>query len=760
MLLRSAIVALLALCPLHLSAEPATNALPTLDEVLASKQDLWGLAAIRQTNGPNYDFFARLLPPLRYVNAEFRHYPIVLSAPGAMQKARLVSNGSAINARANLKTWKDQGLPVSFRVGDDQEMFGQDLSKLRWLTTNEGYGTLAPPSVVAGMTYEHRGVVYREDAFASVWPRFAEHGVVLVGFTADGNKNGVVSARIESPEPLVEKDGTLRDTNGNVLVRFSEYWKAGPGGTNLTAKLTQGKQAVLEVATAVGGAQDLPTSAATALGYDQQLSASVTRWHDLLAEGAQFDTPEPIVNDAWRSLVLGCFTLLKSNAMNYSAGNQYERLYQAECGDAARSLLLWGHPRESLAMLTRLFDYTRDGLEFHNAGFKLQAFAHWYWLTRDADAVRALRPKWQPEIDRIVNGREKESGLFPKERYCGDIATRVHSLNPNASCWRGLRDFAAVLADLGEDAPAKHYTEIATEFRNAISNAVAQSEDRSTSPPFVPMMLFGEEKPYDQLTSTKLGSYWNLLAPYVIGSGVFGPGSERGRWMVDYLQEHGGICMGMIRFHQHSGLFANEDALDDLYGLRYTLKLLELDEVDRALVSFYGKLAQGMTRGTFIGAEGTGLRPLDDRGRPMYLPPNSAANALFLWTLRYLLVQDLDLNDDGKPDTLRLAFATPKAWLEDGKSIAVREAPTAFGPVSFSLQSKLSAGEVQAILNLPERNSANRTLLRVRVPDGWRVISARVGSETKKADERGTVDISSIKGGGGVTGVTFKVVKD
>ena len=51
--------------------------------------------------------------------------------------------------------------------------------------------------------------------------------------------------------------------------------------------------------------------------------------------------------------------------------------------------------------------------------------------------------------------------------------------------------------------------------------------------------------------------------------------------------------MGMVRFHQHSGLFANENGVDDLYGLRYDQALLRRDEVDRVLVSFYGKLRRG-----------------------------------------------------------------------------------------------------------------------------------------------------------------------
>ena len=68
----------------------------TLDEALAAKEDVWGLAAMQQSNGPSYEFFADLLPPLRYVNARFRYYPIVLGAPGSARKARLVSDGSAM----------------------------------------------------------------------------------------------------------------------------------------------------------------------------------------------------------------------------------------------------------------------------------------------------------------------------------------------------------------------------------------------------------------------------------------------------------------------------------------------------------------------------------------------------------------------------------------------------------------------------------------------------------------------------------------
>jgi hypothetical protein len=767
-----------AAAPVWAQTPPA--AVITLDEALAARQDVWGLAAMREPNGPSYQFFEKLLPPLRYVNAEFRYYPIVLSAPNATQKARLTSNGSGLNARANLKTWKEVGVPVTFHVGEDQHVFGEDLQKLDGPHLEQGY----LPIVKLG--YEHGGAIYEEEAFAGVEPMLASNGVVFVRFGIKRHARGIVSVRFDADLVLVEAKNSLRGTNGLAWAIFDGNWEWHADRKSLEAKLKRGDSASLAIPTkAIAPAVTRENTGSASPSarkffpwndHGLQRKLCIATWQNLLNVATQIAVPEPLVNHARRALLVNNFMLLKDDRANYSWGNQYERLYQAECGDTARAFLLWGYDRETLPMLSHQFDYTRAGLEFHNAGFKLQQFSHYYWMTRDTNGVAALRPKWEKEIKLIVGGREKESGLFPKERYCGDIAEHVYSLNPNAGCWRGLRDFAAVLDNIGEKAEAKRLTDIAIEFRTAILKAVEQSEYRDAKPPFIPIMFFGKEKPYEDLTSTMVGSYWNLLAPYVIGSGVFGPpGCERERWMVDYFQEHGGICMGMVRFHQHSGLFACEDALDDLYGLRYSIKLLQLDEVDRALVSFYGKLAQGLTRETFIGAEGTGLRapkpsggtsytnptlsgPSEEvnLGRPMYLPPNSTAQGYFLWMLRYLVVQDWDMDDDGTPETLRLCFATPKRWLEDGREIKVERALTAFGLVSLVVQSRINKGEVTAKLELPTRNAAKQTLLRIRVPHGWRVISAKAGSRELEVDEQGTADVSMLKG---KTSVRFRVAK-
>ena len=235
------------------------------------------------------------------------------------------------------------------------------------------------------------------------------------------------------------------------------------------------------------------------------------------------------------------------------------------------------------------------------------------------------------------------------------------------------------------------------------------------------------------------------MANYVLGSEVFGPGSEREDWLIDYVRQKGGLCMGLIRSRPNPTFWTGPHSINPLYGLRRTLTLLRRDEVDAALVGFYGMLAQGMTRDTFIGGEGCSLTPLDEGGRLFYCPPNSASNGFFLWMLRCLLVQDWDLNDDGDPETLRLLFATPRQWLGNGKTIDVQRAPTTFGEVSVRAQSQLDSGQIEVEVE-PPPIPPKKLLLRLRLPGGWRVSDARMAEGPLAIGEDGTVDLSGRSG--------------
>jgi hypothetical protein len=305
-------------------------------------------------------------------------------------------------------------------------------------------------------------------------------------------------------------------------------------------------------------------------------------------------------------------------------------------------------------------------------------------------------------------------------------------------------------ADTGRTEQAQQLAKVAEEYRKIILAALEKAVDKSVNPPFVPVALSGEEDPHQPIWATTMGSYWNLMIHYILASGVFPADSKMAEDVLRYVEQNGGIAMGMLRARATPGNFwVAGPRVNDLYGLRRNLVLLQRDEVDLALVAFYGKLAQGMSRDTFIGCEGSSLVPVDQFGRQMALPPNSSANSNYLQTLRNLLVQDLDTDDDGRPETLRLCFATPRAWLKGGSEIKVERAPTTFGDVSFTIRSDVEKGKVTADVSLPERAPAAKTLLRLRVPDGFAVKTASAGSTdllVQSSPNGATLDVTKLTG--------------
>jgi hypothetical protein len=715
------------------------NGIASVEQALASKEDLWADEAMKLPGGPTYEFFKNLIPPLRYVEAPFRIYPIVLSAPGAAVKGRLLADGSQINALARQPNWHgEMGIPVTFRVGKQRVVFGSDPAKSEGPELADGY------LPIVKLRFRDGENVYEEEAFADVADASAAHGVVMVRFTLVEGDAGRVEAQFEGSDIRKVKDGAYFSDPKQILATYNApTWEFNLERNTFRANLKKGESATLAIYTTPG---DQPIAINPGV-YDEHRKLCADAWNKLLAKRMTIETPEAVVNDAARAVLIGSYELLTGDEIRYSAGNAYARLYIGEGCDATRSFMLWGHADDAAKMMQPLFVYTRKGLEFHQAAFKLQMLAAYMRLTRDPNWMNAHRDLWEKELKTILEGREKETGMLPAEKYAGDIETKVVSLNSNANCWRAIREMSVVFKELGQKDRAEQLDAVQKEYREAILKNVEKAIDRSTTPPFVPIALGGEEKPYDMIPSVRMGGYWNIMMNYVMGSGVFKCDSPTANDLLQYEQMHGGTMMGLLStFGETNNYWQATRKVNDLYGMRYALLLQERDEADRALVSFYAKLAQGLTPGTSEACEGSDIQPLDERGRQMYLPPNSAGNANFLEQLRGLLVQDQDLDDDGVAETLRLCFDTPRGWLSDGKQIKVADSPTDFGPVSFTISSKLSEGVVDADVSLPERNPAASVLLRLRLPGGMKISGASAGGQELKVIDGETIDLSKLHG--------------
>src|SRR4051812_19220345 len=600
---------------------------PTVDEVVLAKTDLWGRLALESTNGPSYEFFASLLPPLRYVNADFREYPIVLSAPRAAIKARLISNGSAINARGGPRSWTDPGPAVTFRVGSDELRFGEIGERVSEPHYLRGY------LPIVQVKYRHSEAVYEEEAFAAVDPALAAGGVVFVRFSVADGQAGAVVAQIDGePKPM---RGSLLDENGQAIIWYDNNWRL--SRQRLIANLSSNTPAVMAIATRPIERRSAPLTLAE---YEEQKRKCVTAWDAVVQSGMVVETAEAVITNAWRSMLAGSLSTITSNRLNLSAGNQFERPLDAEGFDAAEALLLWGQTTLVRDAIPPLLGLTRKGMEFEHAGRTLQLVSRYFQTTRDSDFLKAHLPQLNKELQLLLNSRTN-SGLLPRQQYAADVPAPIVSLPANAQAWRGLRDFSRVLTALGQTDQAKQAGEAAAALRAAIFTALDKSERTDVDPHFIPIALYGEHEPYDVITSTSMGSYWNTIMHQVLGTGLPGNGSPRESSMLAYMEQHGGITMGMPRMRLPAGFWNSPNGLDLTAAGKRVSVLLERDEVDKALLGLYGTLAQGFTRETFISGEMASLLPLDNRGRQFYYPPNTAANGSWLRMLREVLVQDL-----------------------------------------------------------------------------------------------------------------------
>lgn len=93
---------------------------------------------------------------------------------------------------------------------------------------------------------------------------------------------------------------------------------------------------------------------------------------------------------------------------------------------------------------------------------------------------------------------------------------------------------------------------------------------------------------------------------------------------------------------------------------------------------------------------------------PCTAPDNGTAG-WFMENFRDLLVME-------EGQSLWAARATPRAWLEQGKKIAVKNAPTYFGTFAYEIVSDVDNGKITATVEIPSRKAPQAVILRLRHP--------------------------------------------
>jgi hypothetical protein len=445
-----------------------------------------------------------------------------------------------------------------------------------------------------------------------------------------------------------------------------------------------------------------------ATAYAAARAGVVDYWTGRLAEGAAIDVPERRVANALRASLVQDLTL----TWRYSIGNAYEQFSFPESVDVAQVLAEYGHALPARSILRVSLTRRAEPYPSWKMGEKLLGWGAYHRLHGDHTSLAQATPALHAYVLRL-RAAMTPRGLLRRERYSSDIPDQVYGLHAQAVVWQGLNEIADAWAATGREAYAGDARLLAARLERGLHAAVRASQRRLPDGSlFVPVRLLDGEQPYASVTESRAGSYWNLVAPYAFASGILTPAQSEGAFR--YLQNHGSRLLGLVRAGAYA-LYRDPmhpvSGTDQVYGINVARFLALLDEPDQLVLSLYGTLAAGMTHDTFVGGEAASVAPLHGAyARSMYLPPNGATSAAYLETLRSLLVHDTRRGLD-------LAFATPRAWLAPGKRIAVRDLPTRFGPLTYSLQA--TAAGVRFVGELPR---TPRTRLRLRLPAGGRTL--------------------------------------
>ena len=142
---------------------------------------------------------------------------------------------------------------------------------------------------------------------------------------------------------------------------------------------------------------------------------------------------------------------------------------------------------------------------------------------------------------------------------------------------------------------------------SALLRAIHASERRLPDGSlFVPVRLLDDELPYDALSASRAGSYWNLVMPYALASGLLEPGGAEATGVARYLLLHGSRLLGLVRAGAYA-LYGDApvptSGTDQVYGLNMARFLADNDRPDQLVLSLYGHLAAGMAPGTFVSGE-------------------------------------------------------------------------------------------------------------------------------------------------------------
>ncbi len=486
-----------------------------------------------------------------------------------------------------------------------------------------------------------------------------------------------------------------------------------------------------------------PRGPAKAEAFYEQLLAMRAGWNHTLDSGMRVDVPDPrLASMARHSLVREMITRVgpfpKYGVFDRGYGGSEHDGFPDTFTVDTTAMLEWGLFDAAGRYIDNYFNYfVRDdgsilyrGPETGQFGRMLTLLAEYASYTGDGkrllrhrrriDAVTALLlslrakalglPRQDPAYGLIAGWSEADACLDPDpprymQPYFSNSSEAVRGFEDLGAAWEkiGRKNHRPDLMNWGERL-RRESRELAAD----VQIAIARSMLTNTVPVCLPAIP-GVKEPFDvAVQRDKLDPQFRSYRAYM--EMLYSGNLTRAQTdsIITYRAAHRDTILGIPTAY---GWNTHELAGFLSYG--HAFGLLQHDHIREYLLTLYSLMAHQYTRGTWTAPETRNLDP-----KQFAAPYCSPAQMVVPLLLRWMLVFE-----DPASQVLWLAKGTPRDWLQDGKQVAVTNAPTRWGPLSYSLHSHLQTGTVEATLELPSRPPESRVNFRLRVPYGRRIRS-------------------------------------
>jgi hypothetical protein len=370
-----------------------------------------------------------------------------------------------------------------------------------------------------------------------------------------------------------------------------------------------------------------------------------------------------------------------------------------------------------------------------------------YLLTHDIDWLRKVSPQMERACGWIIRQKEKTKKLDPQ----GNKLPEYGLTPPGVTCdwmeynyhfcltgyfYDGLQSATKALHEIGyADVPQLegHVKDFREEILRAYHWAQARMpvnplQNGTWVPPYPaqvplpgPVALFF---PGEDDNRPSLGCYdVELGASNLVPLGVLDPNSQDVRWMLDHLEDFWFLSEG---WHDYPAAASQKDWFNLGGFSKVQPNLCRVPEI-------YAMLDEVKP---FVRAYFNFIAPINKQNLTYWedFTPDSGAwgstegSGYFLLLTRLMLVME-------REGELWLAPLLTDQWLNNGMKVAVRDAPTSFGTVSYRIKSFTDRGYIEAEIDPPTRSSPKALVIRLRHPNGRRIRTVTVNGAPYTAFE-------------------------